>query len=167
MTSLSAMCSNGPFLPEAEKEEHKCEICGKSCDKQWPEHEHKWLCLDCHWGLHDDVAEGTDVFCLDSCGSTKYKYKVKGNKMKKLVKVLRRVIMLWVVYGAVKLGILVNPLMVRLGYYISLRLGNTAPEGTIVEVIVAWFFVVLSIAVFCAASYALHRFSAWIFNEKN
>ena len=188
MTSLSAMCSNGPFLPEEEKEgkekEHKCEICGKSCDGRWPEHEHKWMCVECHWGLHDD-SDGTVTLTMPEAKKGKfYDFKIqpncakmfkpssmlhnhiylKGNKMRKLVKVLRRVIMLWVVYGAVKLGILVNPLIMRFGMFVCT--GDKHSELNNIQInVLGWLFCIAGIVAFCAASYALHKFSAWIFNE--
>ena len=183
MTSLSDMCSNGPFLPEAEKEKHKCEICGKSCDRQWLGHENKWMCEDCHWGLHDDN-DGTVTLTMPEAKKGKfYDFKfdidyakifkpssmlhnhiyLKGNKMRKLVKVLRRVIMLWVVYGAVKLGILVNPLMLYLGTTMNKAVGGNATDG--LNAFGGWLLCLVGITAFCMASYALHRFSAWIFNE--
>ena len=193
------VCEGGPFLPEEEKKEEKinvsklfwgscCEICGKSCDRQWPGHENKWMCEDCHWGLHDDN-DGTVTLTMPEAKKGKfYDFKfdidyakiykpssmlhnhiyLKGNKMKKLVKVLRRVIMLWVVYGAVKLGILVNPLVTRLAYFLDDSLDKSRDITSVVDAtFVGWLTVIVGIAIFCAASYGFNKLSVLVFNEKN
>ena len=88
--------------------------------------------------------------------------------MRKLVKVLRRVIMLWVVYGAVKLGILVNPLVTRLAYFLDDSLDKSRDITSVVDAtFVGWLTVIVGIAIFCAASYGFNKLSVLVFNEKN
>ena len=142
------------------------------------------MCVECHWGLHDD-SDGTVTLTMPEAKKGKfYDFKcakmfkpssmlhnqiyLKGNKMRKLVKVLRRVIMLWVVYGAVKLGILVNPLMLYLGTTMNKAVdGKEANATDGLNAFGGWLLCLVGITAFCMTSYALHKFSAWIFNEKN
>lgn len=91
------------------------------------------------------------------------KQKSKGQKMKMLAKVARMGIMAWILFGAAKLVILVNPLMVKFGYFMDNYLGEPGNLNVWDATLGGWVFCILGIATFCGASYGLQKFSSWLF----
>jgi hypothetical protein len=74
--------------------------------------------------------------------------------------ILRRVIVVWCLYGISRWCILVNPLVVRLAGLIY--------DGEIKTSDVArtWFWLILAAVFLIVICLSLHVFTKWLFNEK-
>lgn len=80
--------------------------------------------------------------------------------MKLLPKVLRRLIVVWCVYGLARLCILVNPLVVRLAELMfDWEISSADVAGT-------WVLLAIASGTCVFLCVLLHRFAAWLFNEK-
>ena len=89
---------------------------------------------------------------------------LKGKLMKVLPKILRRGIVLWCLYGLARLAILVNPLVLAFGVWVDGYFPN--PSSTAESNVGGWLLVIIGLAVLCVVSFAVHKFSTWLFNEK-
>lgn len=89
----------------------------------------------------------------------------KENKMSWFPKILRRVIVLWCLYGLVRLVLLAHPHVVRLALVIRAGCpdyGSSRGDA----VITTWILLLSGTVLFAGATYVVHVFSRWLFNER-
>jgi hypothetical protein len=153
------VCSGGPFLPEEEKKKDKWRHEGEKVYPEMADSSSYSGKTECKAG---DLLQYSIKNYVNYNEIFNGPNKVKGQKMRKLAKVVRCGIMLWILYGVGKLVLLVNPLMIKLG---------RALPGSFIEpydnntwyAIAAWLTCIAGVIVFCVGSWLLHKFSGWLF----
>lgn len=128
-----------------------------------------WFCQD------PEIDRCTDKIACRACHTShpiadwELMYDLKGNKkrkgrqMKWLAKVLRRVIVLWCVYGLVRICVWANPFVMKLAKLVFAEDFVYNPGASTAGI---WFLLILALGGIVLAIYALHCFAAWLFNEK-
>lgn len=172
-------CIDGPFLPEEEKEEDRNVCIGKSHMNDVTTGTNSTQ-LGANVGvsgigyaptLGNTVAKGSDAVIWNRRdkeevmkmwdGQYFVDNKVKGQKMRKLVKVVRVAVMGWLLYGVAQLCILVNPLVAKISHLIDPRSTANDPVGGNVF---SWVIAVMAVGAIVAAYFALKALSSWFFN---
>jgi len=79
-------------------------------------------------------------------------------------KAMRRIVVLWCLYGLAKAAILVNPLVVKLGAVVTtaLELRDDKPSFTFA----GWMTVIIAVGATFLAGTAVHAITRWLFGEK-
>lgn len=143
------------------------------------------ICVQCGGVFHNSVLQKdnlNDTWC-ERCWKSregtlwlydKYQENIKDksnrkeNKMKWLPKILRRVILLWVFYGAWKLAVFACPWIIRLSHFLPDGMwldtnGKTCEDGW--RIFGMTLIIILGSFIIGLSIFGIHKFAAWLFNE--
>lgn len=101
--------------------------------------------------------------CTNFCSKPKENPKSKGKNMKLLPKILRRIIVVWCLYGVARLCILMNPHVLWIGAQVG---PDNSQHQIIADATEGWSLCITAVGLCLLASYGIHCFSSWLFNEK-